>query len=435
VVAMKRSQKAGIFSAIIWGSGQVYNRQYIKGIILFLIQALIIFRWRFFNDNLWGLITLGETETVLKDGLVLHGDNSIVLLILGLIALTVIAFAIPLYIFSIKDAIKTSNHIEKTGTFISEKEWMAVTWEKSFPYIILFIPALFILFLIVVPLLFGFLTAFTNYSAPDHLPPRHLVDWVGFQNFKDIFSVPIWNDTFWGVAAWTLVWAVVSTFTCFFGGLLIAVIINSKRVKFKKFWRTIFILPWAIPQLVTLLVFRNMFNGQFGPINQLLRQWGIIEKNIPWFSDSTIAKITIIVINIWLGFPYFMAMMTGIMTSISQELYEAAAIDGATVRQQFWKITMPLVLFATSPLLIMSFAGNFNNFSVIYFLTEGNPINPSYKFAGSTDILITWIYKLTKDNRQFHMASVMSILIFALVGSISTWNFLRTKTFKEEEMM
>jgi arabinogalactan oligomer/maltooligosaccharide transport system permease protein len=435
VVAMKRSQKAGIFSAIIWGSGQVYNRQYIKGIILFLIQALIILRWRFFNDNLWGLITLGETETVLKDGLVLHGDNSIVLLILGLIALTVIAVAIPLYIFNIKDAARTAKQIESTGTYTPEKEWLAVTWEKSFPYIVLFIPALFILFLCVVPLLFGFLTAFTNYSAPEHLPPRHLVDWVGFQNFKDIFSVPIWNDTFWGVAAWTLVWALASTFTCFFGGLLIAVIINSKRVKFKKFWRTIYILPWAIPQLVTLLVFRNMFNGQFGPINQLLRQWGIIEKNIPWFSDSTIAKITIIVINIWLGFPYFMAMMTGVMTSISQELYEAAAIDGATVRQQFWKITMPLVLYATSPLLIMSFAGNFNNFSVIYFLTGGNPINPSYKFAGSTDILITWIYKLTKDNRQFHMASVMSILIFVLVGSISTWNFLQTKTFKEEDMM
>lgn len=433
---MKRSKKVGILSAVVWGSGQVYNRQYIKGIILFIIQLLCIFRWRFFNDGIWGIFTLGQTESVrTAGGLVIHGDNSIILLILGLIAITTIVLIITIYIFNIKDAIKTSKAIEETGVYTTEKEWLAVTWDKSFPYIMLLIPAVVILFLVVIPIIFGFLIAFTNYSAPEHLPPMHLVKWVGFQNFMDIFTVPIWNSTFWGVAAWTLIWAIASTFSCFFGGLLMAVVINSKKVKFKKFWRTIYILPWAIPSLVTLLVFRNMFNGQFGPINQILRQWGIINHNIPWFSDPTIAKITIIVLNIWLGFPYFMAMMTGVMTSISQELYEAATIDGATVRQQFWKITMPLVLYATAPLLIMSFAGNFNNFSVIYFLTGGGPVNPKYQFAGSTDILITWIFKLTNDNRQYHMASVMSILIFVMVGSISTWNFLRTKSFKEEDMI
>jgi arabinogalactan oligomer/maltooligosaccharide transport system permease protein len=432
---MKRSKKAGIFSAVVWGSGQIYNRQYIKGIILFLLELIVIFRWRFFNDGLWGLFTLGQTETVIKDGLVIHGDNSIVLLILGLIVAVTVAIILPIYIINIKDAVSTAKIIEETGVYTTEKEWLVKTWDKSFPYIMLFIPAVIVLFFVVIPMLFGFLIAFTNYSAPDHLPPRHLVEWVGLQNFFDIFKIPIWNSTFWGVAGWTLTWAVASTFTCFFGGLLMAVVVNSKRVKFKKFWRTIYILPWAIPQLVTLLVFRNMFNGQFGPINALLKQYGIINANIPWLSDPTIAKITIIVINIWLGFPYFMAMMTGVMTSIDRELYEAATIDGANNRQQFWRITMPLVLYSTAPLLIMSFAGNFNNFGVIYFLTNGNPINPRYQFAGSTDILITWIFKLTNDNRQFHMASVMSILIFFMVGSISTWNFLQTKSFKEEDMI
>jgi arabinogalactan oligomer / maltooligosaccharide transport system permease protein len=432
---MKRSKKAGIFSAIVWGSGQIYNRQYIKGIILFLIELLCIFRWRFFNDGLWGLITLGQTETVIKGGLVIHGDNSIVLLIIGLIVVTTLAIVIPIYIFNIKDAVKTAKVIEEARVYTTEKEWLVTTWDKSFPYIMLFIPAVIVLFFVVIPMVFGFLIAFTNYSAPDHLPPRHLVSWVGLQNFFDIFKIPIWNSTFWGVAGWTIIWAVASTFTCFFGGLLMAVVVNSKRVKIKKFWRTIYILPWAIPQLVTLLVFRNMFNGQFGPVNQLLKQWGIINQNIPWLSDPTVAKITIIVINIWLGFPYFMAMMTGVMTSIDRELYEAATIDGANTRQQFWKLTMPLVLYSTAPLLIMSFAGNFNNFGVIYFLTNGNPVNPTYQFAGSTDILITWIFKLTNDNRQFHMASVMSILIFFMVGSISTWNFLQTKSFKEEDMI
>lgn len=214
-----------------------------------------------------------------------------------------------------------------------------------------------------------------------------------------------------------------------------AILINSERVKFKKFWRTIYILPWAIPGMISLLIFRNMFNGQFGAINVFLRSHGMISQNIQWLSDPTLAKIVILVVNFWLGFPYFMALMSGVMTSISQEVVEAARIDGANPKQEFRHITLPLVLYTTAPLLIMSFANNFNNFNTIYFLTDGNPINPTYKYAGSTDILITWIYKLTKDNGQYNMASVMSILVFMVIASISTANFLRTKSFKEEDMM
>ena len=315
------------------------------------------------------------------------------------------------------------------------REWFHRFRDRSFPYAMLIPAVILILLFVVVPILFGFLIAFTNYSAPHYLPPRSLVDWVGFSNFADMFRLPMWNDTFWGVLGWTLLWSVISTLSCYFGGLGMACLVNSRRVKFRKFWRTIYILPWAIPGLISLLIFRNMFNGQFGPINTFLRSAGIISQNIPWLSDATLAKLVIFVVNFWLGFPYFMTMMSGVMTSISPELLEAARIDGASPRQEFRRITLPLVLYSTAPLLIMSFATNFNNFNVIYFLTDGNPINPSYKFAGSTDILITWIYKLTKDNRQFQMAAVMSILVFVVIATISTWNFLRTKSFKEEDMM
>ena len=306
---------------------------------------------------------------------------------------------------------------------------------KSFPYVVLAPTICLVLLFVVVPIVFGFLIAFTNYSVPNYVPPKHLVDWVGFKNFGDMFKLPMWNDTFWGVAGWTIVWAVLSTLTCFFGGLLMAILINSKRVKMKKFWRTIYILPWAIPGMISLLIFRNMFNGQFGAINVFLREHGIITQNIQWLSDPTLAKIVILVVNFWLGFPYFMALMSGVMTSISQDVIEAARIDGANSKQEFRHITLPLVLYTTAPLLIMSFANNFNNFNTIYFLTDGNPINPTYKYAGSTDILITWIYKLTKDNGQYNMASVMSILVFLVIATISTANFLRTKSFKEEDMM
>lgn len=432
---MKKSTTAGILSAIVWGAGQFYNRQYLKGIIFLAIQIIALINYQYFYDGLWGIITLGETPTKIEGGIAIHGDNSIILMVKGIICLLILLIVVVFYILNIRDAINTGRLYDKGEKLPTTREFFKQLWDRSFAYIMLTPPALFVLFLVVLPLIFGFCVAFTNYSAPDHLPPAKLVDWVGFENFKSIFRLPMWNQTFLGVLTWTVIWAVVSTATCFFGGLIVAVLVNSKRVKFKKFWRTIYILPWAVPGMISLLIFRNMFNGQFGPINRLLREYGLIQQNIPWLSDPSLAKLTIILVNLWLGFPYFMALMTSVMTSIDRELYEAARIDGANASDEFWKITLPLVLYSTAPLLIMSFAHNFNNFNVIYFLTEGNPVNPAYKFAGHTDILITWIYKMTLNNKQFNMASVMSILIFLLVGSISAWNFLRTKSFKEEDMI
>lgn len=162
---------------------------------------------------------------------------------------------------------------------------------------------------------------------------------------------------------------------------------------------------------------------------------GLITENIPWLIDPIMAKLTMIGVNMWLGVPYFMMLMSGVMTSLDRSYYEAAEIDGATERQQFWSITFPLVLYATAPLLIMTFAHNFNNFGAVFFLTGGGPANPSYQFAGHTDLLISWIYQLTINFRMYNMATVVSFIIFIIIGSVSAWNFTRTKAFKEEDMM
>ena len=427
--------KAGLASALVWGSGQLWNRQYVKAAFFFLCQIGLIIAMPSLRYGLWGLFTLGETEMVINGSSVTQGDNSIILMILGIVWALVALLFIGIYIGNVLDAVKDRVILESGKKLPNVREWIHNFKDKSFPYAMLIPAVVLIALFVVVPIMFGFLIAFTNYSAPNYLPPRSLVDWVGFQNFIDMFKLPMWNDTFGGVLVWTLIWSVISTLTCYFGGLGMALLVNNQRVKCKKFWRTIYILPWAIPGMISLLIFRNMFNGQFGPINTFLRNTGIITQNIPWLSDATLAKIVIFVVNFWLGFPYFMTMMSGVMTGISPELLEAARIDGANSRQEFRHITLPLVLYSTAPLLIMSFATNFNNFNVIYFLTDGNPINPEYKFAGSTDILITWIYKLTNDNRQFQMAAVMSILVFIVIATISTWNFLRTKSFKEEDMI
>ena len=436
-VVLKKASgiKAGILSAFIWGSGQFLNRHYTKGIFFLIAQIVFVMCLPSIYEGIRGFVTLGEKATIIEGSKVIHGDNSIILMLLGIVWLFIGIVFLCIYIANIRDAAIYYRQRKEGKDVLEDKEWFNRFKERSFPYIMLIPSVVLILLFVAVPIIFGFLIAFTNYSAPDHLPPKNLVSWVGLKNFLDMFRLPMWNDTFWGVLTWTVIWAIISTLTSYFGGLGVACLVNSRRVKFKKFWRTIYILPWAIPGMISLLVFRNMFNGQFGPINTYLRKIGAITQNIPWLSDPLLAKIVIIVVNFWLGFPYFMAMSTGVMTNISPELLEAARIDGATPRQEFRYITLPLVLYATATLLIMSFAGNFNNFNVIYFLTDGNPINPNYKFAGSTDILITWIYKLTRDNRQFHMASVMSILVFIVIATISTWNFLRTKAFKEEDML
>lgn len=440
----------------------------------------------FFLRGIWALITLGSTEgeeyyqiskledainvrdlggTVLQT-LIVRGHRSAILMIEGLIAVLLLMIFLIFYIWNIKDAYITSKNYAETGERVSDKAYFKKLWESSFEYIVLF-PAFFALvFISVMPILYGFLVAFTSYSGRQ--ADISLFDWVGLRNFFQIFqfgeSVGIpFAKAFWGVLLWTVIWAIFSTFTVFFGGFFQAVVINSERVPFKKFWRTLFILPWAIPAIITQMVFANIFNDD-GVVNHFLRNIGLYDiltnwkmlglsfkefqetglprilylghENIQWFGNphnKWFVRISLIVVNIWLGFPYYMALMTSTMTGIDRTFYEAADIDGASKWQKFWKITFPLVMISTAPLLVMCFSGNFNNFGMIYFTTQGGA-NSDYStaFAGDTDILISWMYKLTVDEKYYNMASVFSILIFLFVGSVAAWNYSRTRAFKED---
>lgn len=445
---MTKKNASAAVSIFVWGGGQfLFCKQKFKGMLFFLAQVLCIgieiftgywleyFSGMFqdfsirihggaFTRGIWGLITLGNKAGAKS------GDHSTMLLIEGIISLIVLSFFLIIYIFNIKDAYRTAEQIEISGVYISSKEAMKKTSQKSFPYIILVPVLILIAFIVIMPIIFSFLTAFTNYNK-SHLPPASLVDWVGFSNFTKLFKVPIWSNTFFSVLCWTVIWAVCATFSTYFVGLIQAVLLNSKYVKIKSIYRSIMILPWAIPQLISLLVFKNLLNGQFGPVGQLLIDLGITDQRIPFLTHPILAKVTVLVVNLWMGFPMFMIMIQGILSNIDKELYEAGEIDGANNFQLFRKITLPLVFKATGPLLIMNLAGNFNGFGAIYFLTEGGPVNPTYQMAGDTDILISWIYKLTLDHQMYDMAAVMCIILFILIGSVSFWNFRRTNAFKE----
>lgn len=442
---MKKKASSAVFSAVLWGSGQFFlAKKRLRGLLFFAAQVLLVggelisgywFNWfaseidsfdigtygGFFTKGLWGLVTLGETPGV-------GGDHSTLLLIKGILVLMALLAFLGIYVWNVRDAYCLGRQLDETGGL--ELPSAKIQRRRAFPYLALLPIGVIVALVVLMPIIFSVLTAFTDYDA-NHMPPARLVSWVGLKNFGKLLSVPVWAQTFWGVLAWTVVWAVCATFSTYFLGLFQALILNSRCVKHRGFFQTIYILPWAVPGMISLLVFRNLLNGQFGPLNQLLLDAHLTAQRVPFLTDPTVAKFSIIFLNLWMGFPQFMVMLLGVMSNQDVNLYGAAAIDGATRMQTFAHIKLPLLMNATAPLIVMNLAGNFNAFGSIYFLTNGGPANPSYQFAGDTDILISWIYKLTLDQRMYGMAAVMNILIFLFIAAVSIWNFRRTSAFKE----
>jgi len=420
------------------GLGQVlFLKQYVRGFILMAFETIMILSHSHIYKSLRGLITLGDPHPELPVKL---RDHSIFMMVNGLIVIIILAIFFVVYAATIKSAKKDAEKIIKNRKFPTLKETRNDLSENSFAVAGITPAVIMVAFFTVIPLLFSAFVAFTNYSSPDHIPPNNLVAWVGLENFKTMFVRSYggaWASSFVSVAIWTIVWAVFSTFSCFFAGFFFAVVLQDKRIVLPKLYRTIFILPYAIPQMLSLFVWANLLNGTFGPINRTLMYFSLITKGIPWLSDPVMAKVSLILVNIWIGFPYSMILITSSMTAISKSLYEASTIDGANKWQQFRSITFPLVMYQLKPLLIMQFAGNINNFGAVFFLTAGGPSlqDTISTQAGSTDILISWIYKLTMNTpNQYSLASVLSILVFLVLVPFALYNFIRTKSFKESEI-
>ena len=413
-------RKKALLLSIIPGLGQFYNKQWIKG-LLFLLLGVSFFAvfGDLLNMGLWGLFTLG-TEV--------PRDNSIFLLAEGIIAVIVTCFGLAVYYANLRDAYQNGKRRDEQKELSSLKEQYHNLIAQGYPYLISG-PSLFILvFAVVFPILFSFALAFTNYNLY-HSPPAHLVDWVGLKTFSEIFTVDIWRSTFLDVLAWTIVWTLVASTLQVGLGILLAVVVNQKEVRFKKFFRTILVLPWAVPGFVTILVFAGLFNDSFGAFNhQILAAFGI--DPIPWMTNANWTKLALILMQGWLGFPYVFIVTTGVLQSIPDDLYEAATIDGASAFSKFRHITLPLILIAMAPIIITQFTFNFNNFNIIYLFNGGGPAVPG-STAGGTDILVSWIYKLTMQSSQYSLAAALTILLSVFVISIALWQFRRTNSFKE----
>ncbi len=426
-------------SFVIMGFGQLVHRQFLRGVLFLALEILFIYYMASFGAAyLVKLPTLGTVESYIdKSGIVpvtVYGDNSFLILLYGILTIFVILAFIYIWRMNVGQQRRIQKTLESGKALPTGRQDLKSLLNERFHITLLAIPNLGVFVFVILPIIFMICIAFTNYDA-DHQSPTNLFWWVGLENFKNLFSVGTsgFGSTFVTVLGWTLVWAFFATFLNFFLGLGVAIMINKKGIKFKKLWRTILVVTIAVPQFVSLLYMYKMFAND-GLVNTYLLQWGIIKTYIPFWSNAMYSRVLIILINVWIGIPYMMLMTTGILMNIPEDLYESARIDGANAWQMFRKITLPYMFFVLGPYLLTSFTGNLNNFNVIYLLTQGNPTSMNLSGgAGYTDLLITWLYKLTVNDTNYRMAAVIGIMVFVVTAVISLVVYRILPSVRDEE--
>ncbi|MCH5154006.1 MAG: sugar ABC transporter permease [Clostridiales bacterium] len=437
-------------SFLVMGFGSFFHKQWLRGAV-FLILEVVFILYMVLAGGYWlskfgtlGTVQSGKqlVESPLLPGeyveVTVAGDNSFKILLYGLLTIFFIVALIYTWRLNVKQC-KLCDEITRNGKKIKTSgEDIKSLLDNDFHKTLLALPVFGITMFTVLPIIFMILVAFTNYDK-NHNGYTNLFSWVGFDNFNSVISFGSGLQVAFGeILAWTLIWAFFATFSCYFLGMFVAIMINKKGIKIKKFWRTVLVMTIAVPQFISLLYISNLFSTN-GIVNATLMKWGWIDSPIRFWGDGTLAKIMVLVINVWVGIPYLMLITTGILMNIPADLYESARIDGANAFQQFAKITLPYMLFVTGPYLLTSFVSNINNFNVIYLLTQGGPNNYVWGdvggyVAGDTTILITWLFGITTGNEaNYKMASVIGILIFIVVSVLSLVVFSIMPATKRED--
>ena len=442
-------------SHLFIGLSHLFRGQVVRGIMYLALEAAFIAYMVLFGgnylamcfENLLGGGNIGRVETHdfwneekgFYDKLI--GDNSFLILLYGILTLFVILFFVICYISATRESYKLEQYYIIGKKPISFKGDIRNLLDNKFHITLLSLPMLGLFMFTIVPLVTMILIAFTNYDAR-HEVPQHLFSWVGFDNFKELFaSESKLGATFWRVLGWTMIWAVLATFTSYIFGMLLAMLINRKGIKLKKLYRTLFVATIAVPQFVSLLIMSKMLDtgggilgSGGGIITQLIEQ--IFDYHLKFGIDINTTRICIVLVNMWIGVPYSMLMCSGILMNIPSDLYESAKIDGASPARQFMKITLPYMLFVTGPYLITQFIGNINNFNVIYLLSGGGPGDLMLYTEGAkgTDLLITWLYKLSLGaDRNYKLASVIGILVFVISATFSLIVYNKSSAVKGED--
>ena len=415
-------------SLIIMGMGQLLYRQWVKGLVYLTVLVLTCFYMVTTGIcDIVGFFTLGTKEA--DPWLGTEGDDSVMMLLKGLLAFAILIAFFIIHRSNIRDILKCERQLRSGNELHSFRKAASIFLDKKFYLVALAIPVTGVLVFNVLPILFMILISFTNYGG-DIVPPK-LVDWIGFANFTKILSLTEIKDTFFKILGWNFVWAIASTFINYFGGIGLALLLNKQCVKGKSFWRAFPILAYAVPGFITLLGFKFLFSYG-GPINYYITLHGGDAIGFLDIDAGVKAKVIGLVVNAWISIPTSMLLATGILSNMNTDLYEAASIDGATKWKQFTKITLPFVIFSTTPTLITSFIGNFNNFGVFYFL-RGGLYKDGYFLASDTDLLINWLYNLSIDNNYYGIGAAVSLIIFVITSIFSLTIYVRSAAYKKED--
>lgn len=435
--------------SLLWmGAGYARRKQYVKAVIMTVLEvAVILFTVKFAMQYVPKFGSLGtvQMEKVFNMETMKSEfndyDNSFTILLFSLFSFVVWFAAFIVWMRNVVNVYELQK-LEEAGRHINTfKEDLRAYKEEKFHITLLTLPVLGVVVFTLIPILLLILVAFTNYDQ-NHMPPTSLFSWVGFQNFLSLFGggglTVTFGYAFVRVLGWTLVWALFATFTTYIGGILLSLLLNSRKTRMPKLWRTLFIITIAVPQFVSLLLVRNFFSNG-GIVNTIcsnigltgfLRDIGLVSTSyIPFLSAPGWAHVMIILINIWIGVPYQMLIATGVLMNLPADQLESARVDGATPFQIFRKITMPYLLFVTGPALVTDFVKNINNFNVIYLLTENVYTTTNQAMANSqakeVDLLVTWLFRLTQDYYNYKMASAIGIIVFIICAVFTLIAFNR----------
>lgn len=404
-------------------NGQVRKAVYFAFATLFIYLAALPYALGFGNyrgEGIAGLISLAEGGKKL--------DKSIIFMIEGVLALVLVSMALVLLYISFKDVLSVEKS-EIKG--IRKRNWFEtkqVIENEGFPYLVSTPALILVIFIVLIPIITALLISFTNMD-PSH---QNKFNWIGLENYKLIFAGKgVAGKAFWLILVWTFIWTFGATTLAIAIGFSLSLIANQERIKGKAFFRTVYLLPWAVPAFITIMFFSQMLSKN-GPITELIAKVFGVTLDIK--NNTTLTRISLILLQGWLGSAYVFLLSTGILQGIPKDLYEAAEIDGATGFQRTWRITIPLVLFQTAPLLIGQYTFNFNNFSIIHLFNGGGPFDPQQygNLAGSSDLLISYIYKLTIVNNYQAIGAGISIIISLVLMFFAYIGFKNTKAFKEE---
>lgn len=429
-----------ILTLLIPGSGQIINKEYKKGVFGLVYMAVAwvstmvalmptLMKVAVYNTGgaYEGATTIGATEMV---------DNSFFILVESIFAILVIAAFIIVAIGFAYDAKRVRKSLNDGETVLHTRERIKAMAGDLIPHAVTS-PAYILMFLfMIVPAIVSIAIVFTNYKTPV-LPPAFLIEWVGFDNFKNLFTDPSLSAVFKETFVWTFIWTFCATTLTIILGTLLAVVMHNKKIKGKKFFRTVYLLPWAVPAFLTILIFQIFFS-KVGTMNTIVLPFFTGQAYDPataigFLMDPALAKMTVILIQSWLGFPFVFVLITGILQAIPDDLYEAAGIDGGNAWTNFWDITFPMIMIAAAPMLITQYTFNFNNVTIIYMLGQAvvKPVGATY---GPLETIASLGYQLTLD-ANYSTAATFTLISSLIVSTIVLISWLKTGAFKNEEVM